>query len=60
MTREEVWQAYCARHPEFAKPDAPIRLTARGLRQLFDETWRHASQPPPERDIPEFFKSVFR
>ena len=44
MTKEKVWEAFCAKNPAFAQGDAIISLKARGLRKLFEETWRKAHE----------------
>lgn len=43
MTKEQLWAQYVAKYPSFSG-DEDIKLTAAGLRRLFDLTWRYADQ----------------
>ena len=40
MTRDQVWAAYVKRNPAWVRDGA--RLSAKGIRKMFDETWRLA------------------
>ena len=42
MRQHELWARYCASNPDFAKEDARITLTGRGLKKLFDQTYEMA------------------
>lgn len=39
MNKEELWDAYCARNPQFAEPGKQITLTSDGIKKLFEQTW---------------------
>lgn len=38
MTREELWEAYTTRNPQFAKK-GNVTLSTDGLKRLFEQTW---------------------
>lgn len=42
MDKERLWKAFCDGNPSFARPDAHVTMTARGLRKLFDQTYDRA------------------
>lgn len=75
MTKEQLWAKYAAKYPSFGG-DEDVKLTAKGLRRLFDVTWEHAykegwgngrrAQTPPTTDVtkeygmPDFFGGIFK
>lgn len=43
MNKDELWRTYVKKNPSFAKEDSTeVKLTARGMRKFFDQTWEHA------------------
>ena len=50
MTKEELWDLYTAKNPQFIKEGASISFTPKGLRQFFDRTFDHAFQEGLEFD----------
>ena len=43
MTREELWNTYCKRNSSFAG-DGEVIMSARGFKNLFEQTWDQAQQ----------------
>lgn len=43
MNKQELWSAYVARNPSFAK-GGNVTMTADGLKKLFDQTWDMAEK----------------
>lgn len=41
MTKEQLWKIYSSRNPQFAS-DGSVKMSAAGLRKLFDQTWEIA------------------
>jgi len=39
MTKSELWAIYIRSNPSFGDPDAIVKMSARGLKKLFDQTW---------------------
>jgi len=39
MTREELWQHYCAKNPSFSG-NGNVTMSAAGLKKLFEQTWQ--------------------
>lgn len=48
MNKEELWDAYCARNPQFAEPGKQITLTSDGIKKLFEQTWEIAEKAAKE------------
>lgn len=44
MTKDELWDAYCARNPQFNEPGKQITLTSDGIKKLFEQTWDIAAE----------------
>lgn len=44
MTKEQLWDIYCSKNPSFNSPDNRISMTARGLKKMFEQTWKIAQE----------------
>lgn len=42
MQRDELWHIYCKKNPRFANETEDVKLSGRGLRKLFEQTWQQA------------------
>lgn len=70
MTKQDLWNTYCAKNPSFAELDAKVVMTSRGLKKLFDQTWDMAvshgmsigaaKNKEKAYDMPEGFEDLFR
>lgn len=63
MTKEELWDAYCARNPQFAG-EGTVTMTCAGLKKFFDQTfekgfeqgWRCLPDKPKASKGPDPFE----
>jgi hypothetical protein len=39
VNKEELWKIYCDKNPQFSDEDSVFRMTGRGLKKLFDQTF---------------------
>ena len=39
MTKDRLWNEFCRKNPHFLDEGQPSRLTVRGLKKLFDQTF---------------------
>jgi len=41
MNKDELWKLYCSKNPKFLQ-SGNVTLSAKGLKKLFDQTWKQA------------------
>jgi hypothetical protein len=39
MTKEELWNAFLDRYPQFKDDESIVKQTSRGLRRMIDQAW---------------------
>ena len=39
MTKQELWEAFLAEHPQFTDEESVVKLKSRGLKRLTDQAW---------------------
>ena len=59
VTKDRLWAIYLKKNPQLARD--PVRLSSKGLRQLFDQTWSVAYRAGKDagRDTFGVFDGIF-
>ena len=39
MTKQDLWDAFLAQHPQFKDEESIVKLKSRGLKRLTDQAW---------------------
>lgn len=61
MTKDELWQIYAKKNPQFLTTGA--NFTADGLKKFFDQVWEQAtkeSNSRPGNHSTNIFESIFK
>lgn len=71
MTKDELWNAFLKRYPQFQDEEAIVKQTSRGLRRFMEQAWdegyekgKSAGQAvhqrqPKTKSYEDLFKPIF-
>lgn len=60
MNKQQLWDFYCNKNPDFNYPEAIIKLTGKGLKKFFDQTYDYAyNSGKSEDEGANMFNSLF-